>query len=120
MRLEYLAYQEQSYMESDRNELNLRGKCEICCILLIVEMSDWNFYLWLNWLKLNEDWWIVVSEESLVKYNNFSNKWGFILEDNNLLFLYVLTGNVFSIYKCHQNVQSVLYLMFIIIVILYL
>jgi hypothetical protein len=45
-----------------------------------------------------------MSCEIAVKCNNISNKWRSILDDNYLLFLYVITGNVFSIYKGYQNV----------------
>jgi hypothetical protein len=85
----------------------------------ILELADSQIkaFLWLNWLKLNEHWRIVASQESLAKYNKLSKKWRSILEDNNLSFLCVVRGNVFSNYKCHQ---SVLYLMFIIIVFHYL
>jgi hypothetical protein len=69
--------------------------------LLIVVMSDKNVFMIELIIKMNEDWWIVASQESLVKCSKLSNKWRSILEDNNLLFLCVLRGNVFSNYKCH-------------------
>jgi hypothetical protein len=42
-------------MKSDRNELNLKGKSEIFCSLLIVVMSDKNFFMIELIIKMNED-----------------------------------------------------------------
>ena len=90
MRQKYLGYQARSYMKVIETNRISKQNLKILQLADGIVLSDWKKNSWLNLLKLNEDWWIVVSEESLVKCDNLSNKWRSILEDNNLLFLYVL------------------------------